>query len=69
MSSNKVLKSSDKIVSAISMARLVDMKMRFVSTNGSDLEQNFMENICKSLHNDGVCVLGIPNIEASRFKH
>ena len=42
ISSNKVLKGSDKIVSAISMARLVNMKMRFVSTNGSDLEQEFM---------------------------
>ena len=42
MSSNKILKGSDKIISAISMARLVDMKMRFVSTNGGDLEQNFM---------------------------
>ena len=41
ISSNKVLKGSDKIVSAISMARLVDMKMRFVSSNGGDLEQNF----------------------------
>jgi len=42
ISSNKVLKDSEKIVSAISMARLVNMKMRFVSTNGSDLEQEFM---------------------------
>ena len=42
ISSNKVLKGSEKIVSAISMARLVNMKMRFVSTNGSDLEQEFM---------------------------
>ena len=40
--SNKVLKSSDKIVTAMSMARIVDMKMRYVSTNGSDLEQNFL---------------------------
>jgi len=40
--SNKVLKGSDKIISAISMARLVNMQMRYVSTNGSDLEQNFM---------------------------
>ena len=32
-----------------------------------DLEQIFMENICKSLHKDGVCILGTPNIEASRF--
>ena len=40
--SNKALKGSDKIISAISMARLVNMQMRYVSTNGSDLEQNFM---------------------------
>ena len=40
--SNKVLKSSNKIVTAMSMARIVDMKMRYVSTNGSDLEQNFL---------------------------
>ena len=39
--SNKALKSSKKIVSAISMARIVDMEMRFVSSNGSDLEQKF----------------------------
>ena len=42
ISSNKALKDSEKIVSAISMARLVNMKMRFVSTNGGDLEQEFM---------------------------
>ena len=42
MKSNKELKNSDKIVSAISMARIVDMNMKFVSTNGSDFEQNFM---------------------------
>jgi len=40
--SNKTLKKSDKIVSAISMARLVDMEMSFVSTNGSDFSQSFM---------------------------
>ena len=40
--SNKVLKNSKKIVSALSMARLVDMDMRFVSTNGSDFSQSFM---------------------------
>jgi len=39
--SNKVLKNSNKIVSAISMARVVDMDMRFVSTNGSDFIQKF----------------------------
>ena len=42
MKSNKVLKGSKKIVSAISMARLVDMNMKFVSTNGSDFSQSFM---------------------------
>ena len=42
LKSNKKLKESSKIVSAISMARLVDMKMKFVSTNGSDFSQNFM---------------------------
>jgi len=40
--SNKALKGSQKIVSAISMARLVNMNMRFVSTNGSDFSQDFM---------------------------
>jgi predicted Zn-dependent protease len=40
--SNKILKDSDKIVTAMSMARIVDMKMRYVSTNGSNLEQNFL---------------------------
>ena len=42
LKSNKALKGSDKIISAISMARLVNMQMKFVSTNGSDLEQEFM---------------------------
>ena len=40
--SNKVLKKSNKIVSAISMARVVNMDMKFVSSNGSDFEQSFM---------------------------
>ena len=40
--SNKLLKGSKKIVSAISMARLVDMDMKFVSTNGSNFSQSFM---------------------------
>ena len=40
--SNKALKGSKKIVSAISMARLVNMNMRFISTNGSDFSQEFM---------------------------
>ena len=40
--SNQKLKDSKKIVSAISMARLVDMDMKFVSTNGSDFSQSFM---------------------------
>ena len=42
LKSNKTLKQSEKVVSAISMARVVDMDMRFVSTNGSDFQQNFM---------------------------
>ena len=42
ISSNKVLKGSKKIVSAISMARIVDMEMNFISTNGSEFSQNFM---------------------------
>ena len=40
--SNKALKNSKKIVSAISMARLVNMNMRFMSTNGSNFSQEFM---------------------------
>tara|TARA_B100000700_G_scaffold315562_1_gene403840 strand:- start:1648 stop:3072 length:1425 start_codon:yes stop_codon:yes gene_type:complete len=40
--SNKVLKNSDKIITAISMARIVDMNMKYVSSNGSNLEQNFL---------------------------
>ncbi len=40
--SNKLLKGSDKIITATSMARIVDMNMRYVSSNGSDLEQNFL---------------------------
>ena len=42
ISSNKILKGSKKIVSAISMARIVDMEMNFISTNGSEFSQNFM---------------------------
>ena len=42
LKTNKVLKDSKKVVSAISMARIVDMDMRFVSTNGSDFNQSFM---------------------------
>jgi len=42
LKSNKTLKQSEKVVSAISMARVVDMDMRFISTNGSDFQQNFM---------------------------
>ena len=42
MKSNKALKNSKKIVSAISMARIVNTDMKFVSTNGSDFSQNFM---------------------------
>ena len=40
--SNQILKGSDKIVTAMSMARIVDMNMKYVSSNGSDLEQNFL---------------------------
>ncbi len=40
--SNKILKGSDKIITATSMARIVDMNMRYVSSNGSNLEQNFL---------------------------
>ena len=40
--SNKTLKGSDKIITATSMARIVDMSMRYVSSNGSNLEQNFL---------------------------
>ena len=40
--SNRALKGSKKVVSAISMARLVNMNMRFLSTNGSDFSQEFM---------------------------
>ena len=40
--SNKILKGSNKIVTAMSMARIVDMQMRYVSSNGSDLEQSFL---------------------------
>ena len=42
LKTNKVLKQSEKVVSAISMARIVDMDMRFISTNGSDFNQSFM---------------------------
>ena len=42
MKSNKALKNSKKIVSAVSMARVVNTDMRFISTNGSDFSQNFM---------------------------
>ena len=40
--SNKILKGSDKIITATSMARIVDVNMRYVSSNGSNLEQNFL---------------------------
>ena len=40
--SNKILKGSDKIVTAMSMARIVDMNMKYASSNGSNLEQNFL---------------------------
>ena len=40
--SNKVLRGSKKIASAVSMARIVNMDMNFVSSNGSDFKQSFM---------------------------
>ena len=40
LKTNKALKDSKKVVSAISMARIVDMDMRFVSTNGSNFNQS-----------------------------
>jgi len=42
LKSNQVLKKSKKIVSAISMARVVNMEMEYVSTNGSNFNQKFM---------------------------
>ena len=42
LESNKILKQSNKIVSALSMARIVNMEMRYISTNGSDFQQEFM---------------------------
>lgn len=33
----------------------------------ADLEKSFMENISKSLHEFGVCILGTPNITASQY--
>jgi len=40
--SNKILRGSKKIVSAVSMARIVNMDMNFVSSNGSNFKQSFM---------------------------
>ena len=41
ISANKILKEPKKSISAISMARIVDTEMKYVSTNGSNLVQNF----------------------------
>jgi len=32
-----------------------------------DMEHNFFENICKSLKDDGLCIIGTPNIEAHKY--
>ena len=40
--SNILLRGSKKIISATSMARIVNMEMNFVSSNGSNLNQNFL---------------------------
>ena len=40
--SNKILRGSKKIASAVSMARIVNMDMNFVSSNGSNFKQSFM---------------------------
>ena len=42
LKSNDVLKGNSKIVTATSMARIVDMNMKYVCSNGSNLEQNFL---------------------------
>ena len=42
LKSNNVLKNSKKIVSAMSIARIVNTDMQYVSTNGSDFRQSFM---------------------------
>lgn len=39
---NEELKVSDKIISVQSMARIVETDFKFVSSNGSDVEQSFM---------------------------
>ena len=40
--SNILLRGSKKIISATSMARIVNMEMNFISSNGSNLKQNFL---------------------------
>ena len=42
LKSNNALKGNSKIVTATSMARIVDMNMKYVCSNGSNLEQNFL---------------------------
>ncbi len=39
---NEALKVSDKVISVLSMARIVETDFRYVSSNGSDVEQSFM---------------------------
>ncbi len=42
LKSNDALKGNSKIVTATSMARIVDMNMKYVCSNGSNLEQEFL---------------------------
>ena len=42
MKSNKFLKSSDKVISASSMAMIVETEFNYVCTNGSDANQQFL---------------------------
>ena len=42
LKSNNALKGNSKIVTATSMARIVDMNMKYVCSNGSDVNQNFL---------------------------
>ena len=42
MKSNKFLRSSDKVISASSMAMIVETEFNYVCTNGSDSNQNFL---------------------------
>ncbi|NOZ07630.1 MAG: TldD/PmbA family protein [FCB group bacterium] len=42
LKSNEALKVSDKIVSVNSLAQIVETEFHYVSTNGSDVKQNFL---------------------------